>query len=505
MAQWDELAEQDYLGATVATCRLRKQGGRKTATLALAHIELVPRGRLRFFRGKPQAHGPFELSYPLQRERQLWTVATAIQFFRDFESAGNANLQKVGDYEQATILPQWPTLAVDKVGFDAQLGAVALPNTFRIRDMVAPLLDGAPDRQAFILRELGLPLWQEPWRTLLGGARLVAPNPLWSEIVIRSCGERSGRHIRYIDLTLRPGVKRGVLESLQVVLASRGAIGWTHIESREVADLPMRIEAPTSELGIAVICRKRGLLFASEPHSFLESIGLSVGISSGISLQYKVPATSSRRPEELITVNPISNWHNTEIGSRRSPPDASLRRAATLHRQLRSEEKEFWFEAGEVKRATDQVRELTKRATREVLFVDPYFNALDFARFALGIGSPQIRVRVLTSKEAFAGKGNEGRAKFVSTIEDVLTMRRAQRLSIEVKEMAETEIHDRFLGVDSELWLVGSSFNDLGGRGTMIVRLRTERRTMLSLEAAWLRARSIRDALGAGQDVRDQE
>lgn len=264
------------------------------------------------------------------------------------------------------------------------------------------------------------------------------------------------------------------------------------METREATDTPIVVEAPTNELGVAVVCRERGLLFVSEPHGFLESISLSIGMGGGPTLQYQIPATSARRPAETIAVSPISEWHHTAIGNLSTPLDAPLRRAAILHRQLRNEEKEFWFEPDEIERATEQVREMTRRATREVLFADPYFSVVDFSRFALGIGHPQVRIRVLTSKEAFPD-GDAARARFVKTIEEVIATRRAQRLTVEVRQMAETEIHDRFIGVDNDLWLVGRSFNDLGGRGTMIVQLRTAKRTRLRLEASWDRAKPLQE------------
>lgn len=46
-------------------------------------------------------------------------------------------------------------------------------------------------------------------------------------------------------------------------------------------------------------------------------------------------------------------------------------------------------------------------------------------------------------------------------------------------------IHDRFLIVDDHVWLLGSSFNEFGARGSMMVRIGGSDRLLEDLEAIW--------------------
>jgi hypothetical protein len=46
-------------------------------------------------------------------------------------------------------------------------------------------------------------------------------------------------------------------------------------------------------------------------------------------------------------------------------------------------------------------------------------------------------------------------------------------------------IHDRFLLVDERVWLLGSSLNEFGSRGTMLVELPLPSRIVSKLDDAW--------------------
>jgi hypothetical protein len=67
--------------------------------------------------------------------------------------------------------------------------------------------------------------------------------------------------------------------------------------------------------------------------------------------------------------------------------------------------------------------------------------------------------------------------------------------TVEVRVMAgdKAPIHDRFVHVDDDLWLLGSSLNEFGSRGTTAVKLANAPKVAADLEVAWSEAKTLGD------------
>ena len=124
--------------------------------------------------------------------------------------------------------------------------------------------------------------------------------------------------------------------------------------------------------------------------------------------------------------------------------------------------------------AAEWIRNLLERARYECYICDPYFQAKDFATFILPMKQLKVKVRILNCKEQL----DQMKQKTPSIYEDlnhiVNTYKKTVSADVEVKTLrGKGELHDRFIITDDEGWVVGSSFNELGNRGTTVNRIPT--------------------------------
>jgi hypothetical protein len=237
---------------------------------------------------------------------------------------------------------------------------------------------------------------------------------------------------------------------------------------------------------------------------------------------------------------------------------AILRSERNLIRQRRKAENrhERWFQ-GDKDAALKIIHKLILTARRQVLIVDPYFGVSEL-RFALGVSHLNVPIRILTSAEVLSeivADACPPALKKVRSILNVLEVKPEKRLLIartvltvttalspamgvhvknignnllgnaitmhgekllsaiqaiknanplEIKVMAGSrpEVHDRFLLVDDNLWLLGSSLNEFGSRGTMIAPIIYPALIESRLDDNWERAILLEDWLKSRQEKR---
>ena len=56
-------------------------------------------------------------------------------------------------------------------------------------------------------------------------------------------------------------------------------------------------------------------------------------------------------------------------------------------------------------------------------------------------------------------------------------------------------IHDRFLLCDDKVWMLGSSLNAYGTRGTMLLRLPEPKSVIQELERVWEKAKTLEERI----------
>jgi hypothetical protein len=176
-------------------------------------------------------------------------------------------------------------------------------------------------------------------------------------------------------------------------------------------------------------------------------------------------------------------WHETISGyvDRQDCPNVGYRIAGVRQlltalqpdflRAAQRPPTQFYFQAGEVFRARQEVYHLLKRATSIVQVVDPFLDpeVFDF-------------VDAMDANLAWELLTGTRKALFVTQLHAL------QRSRSNIAARSNQQSHDRFLILDrTEVWHLGTSLNGLGKKAFMInaVEESSERAAILSDFAAW--------------------
>jgi hypothetical protein len=194
-----------------------------------------------------------------------------------------------------------------------------------------------------------------------------------------------------------------------------------------------------------------------------------------------------------------------DLGERLPLVSAQTRLRAAIQsrkkRQLARVQGQEWFR-DDPERARDVLRGLLHEADSDLLVIDPYFGAKELYDFALAVGQSDIPIRILTSYLIGKKKGGVPLADAQRDIE-----RQAQIHPFEIRVMKgkKQTIHDRFFVVDEKIWHIGSSLNNFGERGTMIVALPDPAAVRGDLDQAWKESKPLDAWRGTPQDDDDEE
>jgi hypothetical protein len=237
---------------------------------------------------------------------------------------------------------------------------------------------------------------------------------------------------------------------------------------------------------------RRGLVWREGPAMFLDGVSFEAELVVR-TREVSVAATGGRAAESYSV--PLVNdpevvrvTHESAQGRTAAQVLASNRARA----EKRHPPYQQWFD-GSADAATPVVRDLIRKTRLEAWLVDPYFDETELRRFALAVGRTAAQIKILTSAEGL--RSNAKRADQVAGSQLLTTATRAAaagsgRSKIEIRVMtgSRPDVHDRFLRVDDALWLLGSSLNEFGSRGTMLVAVPDPDAVLPAILAAWNRA-----------------
>lgn len=321
------------------------------------------------------------------------------------------------------------------------------------------------------------------WESL----RLVLPNP-----IVRSVGTRlvpDGTD-ECLGVTLIPRRHAALADLFVTVWEERGPL--IHPLARFRPTQPrtlVRARGVREATALTIDSDRLGRIYVSEPAPFIAAFGLQMHLMSG---KRRVTA---QRPDKTTVAYEVPVHGHTEHSLIGSPKKATtidllrgVQRADEEKRRATSDE-EIWF-AGNRDAAQARLRALIERASDRVWVVDYFFGAADAGVLLPAIGSLRARVRVLTSREGFGARAHEAARALERVAKQLVRDLRMQPIEVRVMQ-GQAEIHDRFLVVDDRVYLLGSSVNNYGERGTMLVRLRGTTPVLEAIEGAWSRALSL--------------
>jgi hypothetical protein len=289
------------------------------------------------------------------------------------------------------------------------------------------------------------------------------------------CLERTAKQWRR-PATPRRGV---VLSGLQVVFQERRAEGWGLRAAAPLDALnSARLAVPglVGELGQQIVCPVRGLLHDDPPGHFFRSVSVraehTVGQRASQPLprgQQAVPRpylTTIRKAAPLPTSSDLPIQRLVRLQQRREDRFGRLRPlsspGAIEDIQIFENDREG---------AVQFIRGEVARVRSKIVFVDPYFDAVDFLDFAYAIQTEGVSVAVLINSRpghlrqppsnAPAGIATNG-----EWIERQIADMQDPKLhfgDIQVRVCGNRRFHDRFVQIDDVLWHCGHSFNSVAG------------------------------------------
>lgn len=475
-----ETLSDDYGAAVVHVAWERKKSHR---TLLLAWVELLPSEIAR-----PHDEGETWLRIQSNRDNHLHvrhavtTAERGVRWYRDCARGIAVRPENDGSLPDPALdvvtlamspiddEPRWPNLICTNSPILPFLNNwYACP---RVHHLLAP---------AFAIGSLwneGQRAVAEQWLStqlhfdlaehafLWGSVHLVAPNPVFRDLdqqlessenstqerILLHVQARAGHSVAGLHLRFLEQRPTGLSISKQSTLTGPSiSLQFNHI---------------LSETAVEIHDPRRGLLWFEPPTHFLKSVGLQMSIASG-------QRVISDEHGPLVKVPLVTDFPPTSVGTPAPIPKTSavmqLVEASTRHQaSVERRPLERWF-SGQHDEAIAMVHALIQNAFHRVVIVDPYFGRSEL-RFAV-VSRVRVPVFVLTSNDGLVDREKKGEPQeaFVTSVDRFVATPNINPL--EVRVMPGAGIHDRFLVIDDRVFLLGSSLNRFGDRGTMIVQL----------------------------------
>lgn len=315
----------------------------------------------------------------------------------------------------------------------------------------------------------------------LSSAVLVAQDPLIKRIDNFFVPQPDGGEKEVIRVVPH---RRGNLDGLSVTVFERQAELLTRFETRQLPEsglLMLASNEPLAATGLLVSHESMGPLQVQAANHYLRAVSLGVHVD-GPTVQIEAPADDSRRAARTRYAATSTTRVSSATAGTPSMGNVDGRvESASERRRLAAAARRYeqcWLEGGDREAALTFVRARLRQATETILIADPYLSALQV--WQLLFASPaRCSVTILTSRLAFE-------AQFLDDSSELDESGRLQgfadalaKLQHHVQTPAKAfvlpgqspELHDRFLCVDDAVWLFGGSFNGLGKRASLAIKL----------------------------------
>jgi hypothetical protein len=350
----------------------------------------------------------------------------------------------------------------------------------------------------------------------VGSAVLVVPDPFVRRIDSFYVSNQSGGEDEVVRIVPR---SPGGLQNLSLTLFERQAHLLTRFERRDVPPDGM-IVVPSNEsvgaTGFVLGHEVYGPLQASAATHYLRAVGLNLNVEETAAV-IAVSASDSPNSADTSYQSTAITSRQTVVAGRSSAQSVDVRiEEAAFRRQQAFEASHYeqtWLEARDREGALNFVRSRIHRAQETLLVADPYLGFRQIRQFMFAISHPGVTVTLLTSRLAFESQYAEhaestpGRslgagvpasraeefARFDELRKEVESLKKHTKGDIRVWVLPgdSPELHDRFLAVDKNVWFFGGSFNALGDRASLVVRMPHAEGILDRLAAMITRARTL--------------
>lgn len=112
------------------------------------------------------------------------------------------------------------------------------------------------------------------------------------------------------------------------------------------------------------------------------------------------------------------------------------------------------------------VKEIINNANDTCYLCDPYFSSMDIIDFAFHVKNSGVHINILNCKEYI----KKDEAKRMDKIVEEYNQKALGRIIVRTLR-GKGILHDRFIITDTNVWFLGSSFNEFGSRATCIAKV----------------------------------
>ncbi len=389
--------------------------------------------------------------------------------------------------------PDWPNWVTASSDFPIlsgwQAGATRVHHLIACDFEWAYMPEDATLLDDFLQHEVGFT--RSEWPQLAGSVHLLVPNPYIRGFREELDTSTSPEGIN-VAVVPRQGVQTPPMQ-IEILEHRPTGIGCSRIVTASSTDqrVPMygEIAQPSTTIRNA---RTGEVEFHSPAAPFFRQMGLTMDVSSH-TRKIQVRDLDGNALEEVV-VRVAQPGVNSVTGE--SAGEAlKLLEKMSADRNIRAsaQELEQLWVSGAPEAARVYVRERINGAREQVMIIDPYLGWVDIQRYAFATRLANVSVRLLTSKLSFKeSEAQTGNTPVALDRELSAALGRDQTLGeVHVRVMNVSELHDRFLRVDSRLYALGNSLSALGQRAGLMMRIPDPTQVFAQLEAIWGRAQPL--------------
>jgi hypothetical protein len=342
-----------------------------------------------------------------------------------------------------------------------------------------------------------------------GSVHLIAPNPVYREMVVQLGAHAQSSDSVLVHFRLRAGKS---VEGLELILREREPWGASTFRRMAVRSPLVQVNFDREVHGMNddVFHPRHGLLHTTEgSRPFLRAISVRTAYARQVTVQ------GSQGPYEVQRRGPPRSSHRAPVEHKAAAARARLLQAQYDRKRKKTAKAQGqrWFRGGR-EDALVMLRDLLNGARDEVLLIDPYWGPEEMHDFALAVGQEGLPVRILSSAEVLrkrsdeagaergngqpataasggAGPSNDGAGvaekgeRLYEVLQEIRKQKGMNPFEVRVMPGARAAIHDRFLVIDRRIWLLGSSLNEFGTRGSMVIALPDPHAVRGELNAIW--------------------
>lgn len=328
------------------------------------------------------------------------------------------------------------------------------------------------DINKFILDVLGVDLLK--YNEYFGSILLCMPNYILRDIKISISKSQHELLVSFLERE-----DKSILGG-RIELIDERVNGIVPINNSKITSKQMLINIPyfPNKLRVRVFNNNDDLIYESLS-SFTKSINMDIAVKENT---LKINQIDKDMKEEVIEIEKVSCMQ-FNIGEKTTYGVENKLIDMKKNRELDKleEERSFIYFPGKSNeskiKAQKIIRELISKAREECIICDPYLSAKDVLDFAIRVETKGVKIKLISSVAFLNGKVENGKSiKEGYELYNVINQLNNQNIGNEIvchvlKGRKKSPLHDRFIVIDRNVYILGSSLNEFGSRATTLFKV----------------------------------